>query len=383
MIDSASDLAALIDRARDAGAIALDTEFVWERTYYPRLGVVQLGLGESDVHLIDAAALDLTPLASLLEDPSITLILHDAAQDLQILARAAGATPRAVFDTQLAGGFVGIGATNSLQDLVAWASGITLKKGATRSDWLQRPLTEEQRHYAAEDVRYLHAARRRLLDAAASYGRTAWVMEEMRGYDDPALTEENDPMEAVARVRGRGLGRLSGRQRAVLRSLAAWREREARRLDRPRRHVLPDDALIDVAKRGPSSRAELSKTRLTDRQLASYADGLLTALEEGRAAEPEPRSPRGALNGELMRARLRAARALTAGRCATAEMDEPMVATKSDLQMLVAAGPDADPERHALLRGWRREFVGAALVEFLRGDLAVRLNGPNGWPEPV
>ena len=381
IVDATAELDALVARARTHEAVALDTEFVWERTYYPGLGLVQVGLGGDEIALVDTTAdgLDLGPLGELLEDAAVQKVLHDAAQDLQILARATGATPVNAFDTQRAAGLVGLPATLSLQDLVEWAVGVRLDKGETRSDWLRRPLTDSQVRYAAADVRYLHDARRKILDEAEARGRTDWVSAEMERYDDPALYDEAEPDDAVDRVKGRGLGRMSGRQRAVLRAVAAWREREARLLDRTRRMVLPDDVLVAVAERGPRSEDDLRKLKLTDRQRARYADGLLQAVADGADAEPERVARRGRPGPDDHRraARLLVAQGFLAGRCEREGVDSALVATKSQLSDLVEAGPDAVAEAYP---GWRYDFVGRDLEALLRGDLAVALDGPDGWP---
>ena len=380
IVDTTDALVALVDRARGHEAVALDTEFVWERTYYPGLGLVQVGLGGDDIALVDTTAdLDLGPLGELLEDAGVQKVLHDAAQDLQILARATGATPVRAFDTQRAAGLVGLPATLSLQDLVEWAVGVRLDKGETRSDWLRRPLTDSQVRYAAADVRYLLDARRKILDEAEARGRTAWVEAEMERYDDPALYDEAEVGDAVDRVKGRGLGRMSGRQRAVLRAVAAWRERQARALDRTRRMVLPDDVLVTVAERGPRSEDDLRALKLTDRQRARYADGLLQAVADGAEAEPERVARRGRPGPDDHRraARLLVAQGFLAGRCEREGVDSALVATKSQLADLVDAGPDAVAEAYP---GWRYEFVGRDLEALLRGDLAVALDGPDGWP---
>ena len=381
MIDSTAALVDLVDEALRQDAVALDTEFVWERTYYPALGLVQLGWSEDDVFLIDVPAIDdVSALGRLLADDGTVKILHDATQDLQILARATGGRPRATFDTQRAAGFVGQTASASLQDLVEWAVGVRLDKGATRTDWLRRPLSDEQLDYAEDDVRYLPAVRQRLLSEARDRDRTAWIEREMERYDDDDLYTENDPLDAVDRVKARGIGRLNGRQRAVLRAVSAWRERKARALDRTRRMVLPDEALADLALRTPRSDADLAKMQFTDRQLSSYGEDLLAAVAEGEAAGPEPVQRRGrpTLEDERRAARLLVAQALVAGVCTTSGIDPALVATKSDLRDLV------DGERDlAVLDGWRREFLGDALLDLLDGSLAVRLDGPDGWPEPA
>ncbi|MGB3541809.1 ribonuclease D [Rubrivirga sp.] len=369
-------------RARDLEAVALDTEFVWERTYYPALGLVQMGLGGGDIVLIDTVALEgeLGPLGNLLEDESVVKILHDATQDLQILARATDAHPRRAYDTQRAGGFVGLTATTSLQDLVEWGVGLRLDKGETRSNWLRRPLSESQQEYAAADVRYLHELRTKQLAKAEELGRTGWVEDEMTRYDDPDLYLESDPDEAVNRVKVRGIGRMSGRQRAVLRTVSAWREVEARKLDRTRRMVLPDEMLAKIADYGPGSFDDLSSLKMTDRQISRYGDGVLEAVQLGIEAEPEDRPRRGRPGPEEFRqqARLQIAQGFLVGRCERSGVDPILVATKSQLGDLVEAGPDAV---QAEMSGWRYEFAGRDLEAVLRGDVGVRLDPEDGWPD--
>ena len=380
MISTARDLDALVDRCLAAEAVALDTEFVWERTFVPALGIVQVGLAPDDVHVVDATGIDsLAPLGRLLADAGTQKILHDAGQDLQILARATGARPRNVFDTQRVAGLVGLSGTASLQDLVEWSEGVRLEKGETRTDWLRRPLSDNQVAYALDDVRYLPAVREKLLAHATARGRLEWIAEEMARYESPALFEPADDAGAVDRLKVAGIGRLSGRARAVLRELAAWREREARSLDRTRRMVLPDEGLLDLAVRAPASDDDLARTPLTDKQRARFGEGILAAVAAGLAAEPEAAERRGRPGPEEERdaARLLVAQAFLAGRCASAGVDPALVATKAVLKEIVDGGPDAVAAR---LTGWRAEFVGRDLALLLRGELAVRLDGPDGWP---
>lgn len=381
-IDTPDALSELCDRARTAEAVALDTEFVWERTYYPGLGLIQLGLGGDDLHLIDTVAMEgqMQALGGLLSDPGVVKVLHDATQDLQIMARATGATPVNSFDTQRAGGFVGLTASSSLQDLVEWAVGIRLEKGETRSNWLQRPLSESQAEYAADDVRYLLDVYHKLRAEAETRGRLDWVLEEMERYEDPALYSDSDPDDAIHRVKAKGIGRMSGQQRAILRSVAAWRETTARDLDRTRRMVVPDDLLATIAQRAPQSEGDLSSLRMTDRQVARYGEGLLAAVEAGAQAEPESAPRRGRPGPEDLRraARLLVAQGFLAGRCESEDLDAPLVATKSQLADVVETGPQAVADA---MPGWRYTFVGRDLEALLRGDLAVRLDGTDGWPE--
>ena len=381
LIDDEGTLRQLCDRVREGEDVALDTEFVWEKTYYPALGLVQVGLGGDDVHLIDTVALAgrLGALGEVLADERVVKVLHDAAQDLQILARATGALPVNVFDTQRAAGLVGQTATASLQDLVDWAVDVRLDKGQTRSDWLRRPLSDKQIGYAEDDVRYLLDAFDRLEEEAEKRGRLDWIDSEMERYDDPALYEETDPMEAVSRVKARGLGRLSGRQRAVLRAVSAWREREARHLDRTRRMVVPDDVLASLAERMPRSEQELGKAGMTGRQIGRFGAGVLEAVAEGHELPEEPPTRRGRPGPEEHRraAQLLIAQGFLYGRCEREGVDSLLIATKSDLAGLIEAGPEAVRES---LTGWRYDFFGRDLEALLRGDLAVTLHGDDGWP---
>ena len=379
MIDTPDALDALVAEARAAGAVALDTEFVWERTYFPALGLVQAGLPSGRTALVDPLALSLAPLGALLADPSVVKVLHDAGQDLQILARATGARPVHVFDTQRAAGLVGYSGTLSLQDLVEAIVGVRLDKGETRSDWLARPLSDAQQRYAEDDVRYLLGVHTALQAEAERRGRTAWIADEMARYEADALFEAADPHDAVDRVKARDVGRLNPRQRAVLRALAAWREGEAVALDRTRRMVLPDEALVDLARISPRSLDDLKKSRLSDRQTARFGKGLVAAVEAGLEAPPERTERRGRPGPEEERdaARLLVAQAFVAGRCAREGVDPALVATKTQLKDAVGAGPHAVAD---LLPGWRGDFLGADLAALLRGELAVRLSADDGWP---
>ena len=386
MIVTPEALASVCSRARTLPAVALDTEFVWERSFYPALGLIQIGLGGDDVHLVDTVALtgdDLAPLGDLIADPAVQVVLHDALQDLQILARATSATPRNVFDTQRAAGFVGLSATLSLQDLIQWSNGLTLDKGATRTDWLRRPLSDRQLDYAEADVLYLLDARAKIVAEARRLGRLDWLRDEMNRYEEPSAYVESDPMDAVDRVKARNLNRLTGAQRATLRHVAAWREREARDLDRTRRMVLPDDVLVALAQHSPSDHGGLRKAGLTDRQLKRYAQGLLDALDAGAQAEPERRERRGrpGPEDERRQALLLLAQAFLAGRCTRQDLDATLVATKNDLRALVEACDAPSRDDHQVLQGWRFDFAGRDILRLLSGDLAVAVSDSDGWPE--
>lgn len=384
MITTSEALQEVVERARAADVVALDTEFVWERTYYPRLGVVQVGLNEEEVYLIDAVALvDMEPLGALLADADVVKILHDAVQDLTILRRATGAAPLNIFDSQRASGFVGLGASISLQDLVGEATGITLAKGETRTNWCKRPLSEKQIAYAEDDVRHMPALYAWLLDKAGAAEREGWMEEEMRRYDDPLLYDEPDPRAQFERVKARGVGALSDAQRAVLRELAAWREEEARSSDRTRRTILADDALVEIAKRLPERTQQLSKRIMGERERALYGEAIIEAVERGLAvpAIERPRSPRRRPDEERITARVQVVHAGIAGRCTREGIDPRIVATRAEIRSLVVAGDDISDHDHPILSGWRRACIGNDVLALLAGEASVGLGGHGDWPD--
>jgi ribonuclease D len=356
-----AELEALAARLLEAEAVAVDTEFFWERTYWPVLGLVQLATADG-CWLVDAVRLaDVRALGPVLSSPSVTKVLHDAPQDLGILARAAGAAPRAVFDTRLAAGFAGFGSTCSLQALLRDALGVELAKAETRSDWLRRPLSAAQLRYAVDDVAHLIPLRETLLARCADGTVRAWLDEELARLDDPALYGDRDPRLMYLRVKGGS--RLTARELAVLRELAAWREEEARRRDWPRGHVLSDAVLAAVAQAAPADRAALAAVPgFPGRMPEAVAARLLGAVALGLAVPEEgcPRPPdfdlaaKRALKASCDRLldRIKAA-------CGPLGIDPALVASRADAESyaLCLAQGAAAAAGHPLARGWRRHLV--------------------------
>jgi ribonuclease D len=281
-IDRADQLAAAVARWQRAAAIALDTEFVFERTYRPRLGLVQVGAA-GEIGLVDAVRLpDLSPLAPLIADPARRTLLHSGSGDLPILRRATGAAPAALLDTQIAAAFAGLGSTLSYAALVKLILGIELAKHETRTDWMRRPLSPEQLRYAAEDVEHLPAVAAELERRLAELGRLEWALEDsatLAAVDADAV----DPSAAWRRVKG--LDRQTSPVRAVARALAAWREREAERLDLPRPFLLRDETLTALARRetlAPKEAAALPGYEA--RRHAPHVARWIAALADAKAA---------------------------------------------------------------------------------------------------
>ncbi len=383
MISSKNALEAAVAAAREAGAVGIDTEFVWERTFYPTLGIVQIGYPDEHCELIDAPQVrDWSPLAELLADPGTVKILHDAQQDLSILHRACGAFPRNVFDTQRASGFVGLVSTISLSELLKTLLKIRLPKTETRSNWLARPLSESQAKYAEDDVRHSTQLREILLERADDLGRRLWMDEEMAMYEDRALYEEVDPGTVMPRVRGSGS--LDGRQRSILRALGAWREEQARQANLPRNFVLSDEAIISIVKKVPESASALKPMKgLSERGLKRNRARLWEAIQRGlngdlprlanaRAADAEP--------DEGYEARVDLALAFVKGVCLANKIDPALVGNRAEISALVLGAADASPERHRLLRGWRGEFLGRNLLALLRGEGGVSVDPDTRFP---
>ncbi len=361
MIDTPQALAELVERALQKTCVAVDTEFVWNRTYYPRLGVVQLALAGDDCHLIDTVAIeDLSPLAPLLEHPDIVLILHDAVQDLTILRQTTGAFPLNIFDTRCAAGLANMSSTSSLAELLENTVGVSLDKTETRTDWVKRPLSEEQLAYAIDDVFYMHEVRDVLIKRVEEIGRSEWLAEELATYDKPSLYEDRDPREQYQRVKG--AGRASPREFAVLREVAAWREHEARRRDRPRSHVLTDETLVFLALRKPHAIEDLVQTRGINAQ--RDGERILEQIRIGLEI-PDNECPRRRrhkrYDEDVIERKLSESIDHLRKLSGEAQIDAPFVAARAEVRSLVLDAEDAAPEAHRLLRGWRRDFVGADL----------------------
>ncbi len=370
LIDSSQMVERIVARGFEDGRVAIDTELLWERTYYPRLAIVQIALSEEEWYLVDAAIPDiLAPLGPLLEDVSVVKILHDAAQDLAVLRRATGRSPRSIYDTRVAAGFAGLSSTVSLGTLLLELMEVELPKTETRTDWFQRPLTQSQIDYAADDVRFLVAAQRVLTSRARDRGVEQWLSEELAMLDDPGLYAERDERLQYERVKGSG--RLTRQQLAVLRELTAWREEEARLQDRPRGRISSDKMLLRLATRPPRTEEDMEtlKSFRGARHRRHRAD-ILQAVEVGLAVGQEdcPQPPPRSRFDRTFAQRADSAIGLLEERSAQHRIDHALVATRSEVRALLRDGGDAKSERHRLLNGWRWGFLGRDLLELARNS---------------
>jgi ribonuclease D len=367
-VDDPSALEALCRELEGAEWLALDTEFIRERSYYPRLCLLQIATPEV-IACIDPLALqDLDPLLERLYDPDTVKVLHAASQDLEIFYHLRGTVPGPVFDTQVAAAALGHGDQVGYGKLVQAVLGIELEKGHARTDWSQRPLDPEQLRYAADDVRYLLELYPKLQAELERRGRRAWIEEDLRGLCD-ATRYAPDPESAWRRLRGANT--LKPRQLAVLRALAGWRERRAMNADRPRRWVLQDDVLLELARRAPRDEHALGKIRgLEENARRRMGDELLehieAALAEPESSWPAP-EPRLALTPE-QDAVADALMALLRTSAEEAQISASAIATRKDIERLAAGERDLE-----LLRGWRGRLVGERLLALIEGRLTLRV----------
>jgi ribonuclease D len=302
------------------------------------------------------------------------MIVHAGKQDLEIFHDQLGVVPTDVLDVQLAAGFAGFGSSLPYGRLVELALQETLVKGEAYTDWCQRPLTEAQLRYAADDVRYLPGIADVLEKRLRDQGRLEWAAEEMAALSDPALYEPSLD-DAWKRVAGRGS--LSGRQSAVLRELARWREESASRRDLPRGWIIKDPTLVEIARRSPSSIESLKKIRgINSKEAERSGRDILRALEKGKSAPPVESAaapPRSAQIQARMIAGM--ADAIVRSRCEAANIATDLVATRGELEAVLAdvVTGKADGRKHKLLTGWRRELAGDAVVALAEGRVGVRV----------
>jgi ribonuclease D len=373
-------LLALADRARVAGRVALDTEFMGEGRYRTLLCLIQLAIPEEPdtgerIVLVDALAEDLdgSPLAALLADPAVEVVVHAGRQDIALMRRRFATEVTNVFDTQVAAGFAGLGAQSSYESLLGELLGLRVAKTASFTRWDARPLSPEQLAYAREDVVHLLELASELQRRLSTIGRLEWAREECEPL--ARSSDERDPETIFSRLpRINGLGASA---RPVARELVEWRERTAERHNRPVQSVLGDAALMEIAKRKPSSRGELERIRGVGGAAGRRAEDLLEVVRRARERPPDPPpervrppatrpddAPLIALGEALLRARAR-----------EAGLAYELLAARADLQSIVAAERAGIEAEVRTLRGWRRELVGSELLALLRGEVSLAVDG--------
>ncbi|HZL49056.1 MAG TPA: HRDC domain-containing protein [Solirubrobacteraceae bacterium] len=366
--------------AEAASRFAFDTEFMGEGRYRTLLCLIQLAVPEIEnpahperIELVDPLAQDLdgAPLARVLADPAVQIVVHAGRQDVALVRRRFETEVRNVFDTQVAAGFAGLGAQCSYDTLLAEILGVRLAKSASFTRWDRRPLSPEQLSYAREDVVHLLELAAKLERRLAALGRLEWAREECRFLERSSDERDlNTVFARLPRIRG-----LSAGSQTIARELVEWRERTASTADRPVQSILSDAALVELAKRKPSSSSQLEQIRgVGAGSLHRRARELLDAVQRGSERPPEPvnQEPRPPAPDPDDAPLIALAEALVRARAREAGLAYELLAARADLQAIVAARRVGAEEADVrTLRGWRRELVGAELLELLDGRVSL------------
>jgi len=372
LVTDTAALTALCGRLAAEPFVTIDTEFMRERTYYPELCVVQLA-GERDVAVIDTLApgIDLLPLGDLLADTGVVKVFHAARQDVEIFLERFGQVPAPLFDTQVAAMVAGFGDQVGYDALVGALTGGQIDKAHRFSDWSARPLSPAQVAYAAADVTYLRQVYERLTEKLARDGRLDWVAEEMAVLAQPG-TYRPEPETMWERLRPRTANR---RMLGLLRAAAAWREREAQRVNIPRQRLLKDESLLEIAATAPTSAEALARVRGISRGFAEGRSGagLVAALQEA-AALPEsalPEAPRAKDGPRASPALVSLLKVLLAAKCEEHNVAPKLLASSDDLDRLATEPAPDIPALH----GWRREMFGADALALKAGSITLGVEG--------
>lgn len=371
IVENNEDLAAFLAELGDAPYLALDTEFLRDQTYYPKLCLIQVAAPGVE-GIIDplAPGLDLKPFYELIARPDIVKVLHAARQDIEIFYLQGGVLPDPLFDTQIAAMVCGFGDAASYETLARKVAHVEIDKSARFTDWSHRPLSKRQLEYALADVTHLRVIYEWMKARLEKTGRYSWVAEEVANLQDPALYKL-DPELAWKRLKPRSSNK---RFLAVLASLAAWREREAQARDIPRGRVLKDEALTEIAAHPPETPDALERVRAVPKGFANsrLGKGLNEAITAGMTAEP----PDGAIMENKQRRRREPSAAvvdllktLLRLRAESAGVAPRLIANAEDIEKLAAEEDDGV----IALQGWRGEVFGKDAIALRNGDLAIAL----------
>ncbi|MGJ0428928.1 ribonuclease D [Methylobacter sp.] len=366
-IDTPEKLSALCQQILKEPWLALDTEFLREKTYFPKFCLLQIATPEW-VACVDPIALpDLSELFDVLYNPSIVKVFHSSRQDLEIFYQLRGCIPEPIFDTQIAAPLLGFQDNPGYAMLVSSFLNINLSKAHTRTDWTVRPLSEEQLRYAADDVIYLCQVYMIMCQKLQELGRLDWLKSDFELLKDSELYLVS-PEKAWLKVKGKN--KLTGRQLSIVQTLCEWRERTAQTEDRPRSWLMRDDLLLELAKLQPDSVNALAKVRgINERTVNRYGKVLCQLINEARQRPPLPLNEKGrpARKTQQQEAILDILTALVRIRAEENSLNPTILATRKDLEVLLFNEDDDCP----LLHGWRFSMAGKELVGLLKGDLLI------------
>ena len=363
-INTPEKLSELIEKIKRVSWLALDTEFLREKTYYPKFCLLQIATPDW-VACIDPIALpQLDGLFDAIYNPAIIKVFHSCRQDLEIFYQITGKLPYPIFDTQVAAPLLGFQDNPGYAMLVSSLLNINLSKAHTRADWSKRPLTEAQIEYAADDVIYLCQIYQMVLKKLDELGRSDWLVSDFAELSNPELYQVN-PEKAWHKIKGKN--KLTGKQLSIIQTLAEWREKTAQQEDRPKSWLLRDELLFDIAKLQPETVTDLANVRgINERTLNRYGKQLCQLINVAKNRPPIPLHEHGrtAKKTHQQDAILDILTALVRVRAEENALNPNILASRKDLEELLMADDDSP-----LLHGWRYSMAGKELIGLLNGEL--------------
>ena len=369
-IDTPEQLATLCEQIKKEPWLALDTEFLREKTYYPKFCLLQIATPEW-VACIDPIALpQLESLFEAIYNPAIVKVFHSCRQDLEIFFQWTGKLPSPIFDTQVAAPLLGFQDNPGYAMLVSSLLSVNLNKAHTRADWSKRPLTEAELEYAADDVIYLCQIYQIMVQKLTALGRIDWLKNDFAELTNPALYKV-DPETAWFKIKGKN--KLTGKQLSIIQTLAQWREKIAQAEDRPKSWLLRDELLFDLAKLQPETVQELANVRgINERSVNRYGKELCQLITAAKNRPPVPlhEKDRSAKKSQQEEAILDILTALVRVRAEENALNPTILASRKDLEELLSNGDDECP----LLHGWRYTMAGKELVGLLKGELLLGID---------
>ena len=374
-ITSADQLKVFCENLQSAEILAVDTEFVRERTYFHRIGLIQVGGGEHFAAIDPIMVSDLTPLLELLKDPAKIKVFHAARQDLEILVRLCGQVIPPVFDTQVAAALVGWGAQISFAKIVHKALGKTIHKSETYTDWCRRPLSQNQIEDAIDDVRYLMPVYHKLIERLKKMDRLDWVKGEVLAWEDPKTFALPDPQKRLMKIKN--LRSLKPRNLTVLKELVAWREGEAVKRDCLPKNIVKDETLLEIARKIPKDLKALSEFRgFHQKEVAKSGASILSTIEEAMQIPEKDLTVLPDNNGHTT---IRGVEELLSAyvqiRSEELKIEPSVLADRKQIHSFVTHFEQKyNMEEHFLFQGWRKNFIGSPMLSLLSGKVGLKID---------
>jgi ribonuclease D len=373
-ITSADQLNEFCENLQSAEILAVDTEFVRERTYFHRLGLIQVSSGEHFAAIDPILLSDLTPLLELFKDPKKIKIFHAARQDLEILVRLCGQVIPPVFDTQVAAALVGWGAQISFAKIVHKALGKTIHKSETYTDWCRRPLSDNQIEYAIDDVRYLVPVYYKLIERLKKMDRLDWVKGEVLAWEDPQTFDLPDPQKRLLKIKN--LRSLKPRNLTVLKALVVWREGEAVKRDCLPKNIVRDETLLEFARKVPKELKALSEFRgFHQKELTKSGPSILSTIEKAMQTPEEDFAVLPENNGHTtVRGVEELLSAYVQIRSEELKIEPSVLADRKKIHSFVTHYEQKlDMEEHFLFQGWRKNLIGSPMLALLSGKVGLKI----------